>query len=483
MNLQRTVESEIERQGLLEAGDRVLAAVSGGADSVCLLLVLFSWAKGRAVSLRAMHVNHGLRGAEADRDEAFVRDLCGRLGVPFFAVRRDMAGYARERGLSEEEAGRILRYEALEACARDWEQEQPGRPVKIATAHHRDDNAETILHNLLRGSGLKGLSGIPVCQGRRIRPLLCVGREEIRDFLRGHGMGWCEDSTNDSGDYTRNRIRLELLPYMTEQINAGAVEHILQAGKLFAQADRYLERQAEELFASHGFYEEQKGRRRAGISLEAFAGADPVIASYLVRLLLERTAPGQRDLTARHVQMIGELAGRPSGSRMDLPGGLCARRDYGFLSVEGGDLPAPEWAACRDFVLPAPKEGAKVEGNLKIEAFYRRKQQEIPKNQYTKWFDYDKIKGALSLRSMEEGDFLSIKGGGRKMLNRFMIDEKIPRPQRERIPLLAEGSHVLWVVGYRISEYYKITEETQTILQVVWNGGEEHGRKDSGLTE
>ncbi len=479
MDLLKKVQINIEENELLKPGDRVLAAVSGGADSVCLLLVLYILGKEQPLSLRAMHVHHGLRGAEADRDEAFVKELCGRLGVPLFAVRRDVAGYAGNQGLSIEEAGRLLRYEALEACAKDWEREQPkGSPVKIATAHHKDDNAETILYHLLRGSGLKGLAGISPVQGRRIRPLLCVGREEIRGFLKSHGMAWCEDSTNASVEYTRNRIRRELLPYMTEHIHGGAVENILRAGRLFAQTDKYLERQAAQIFEQAGFYEEADGRRRAGIEVEAFAGADPVIGSYLVRMLLERTAPGKKDLSAKHVEMIGQLARKPSGSRCDLPGGICARRDYGRLVVESGENPAKEagWIRCEYLQLPAPEAGEKVEGNLKIQVFSRRKQQEIPKKQYTKWFDYDKIKGALSVRTGQEGDFLTIKGGGRKMLNRFMIDEKISREERERIPLLAEGSHVLWIVGHRISEYYKISEETQTILQVEWNGGEEDGR-------
>ncbi|MCI8960090.1 MAG: tRNA lysidine(34) synthetase TilS [Lachnospiraceae bacterium] len=507
MDFLEKIRRFIEEEQLLAAGDGVLVALSGGADSVCLLLALTELAGPGGWQVRALHVHHGLRGPEADRDEGFVRELCGRLGVPLFVVHKDVAGYAREQGMSTEEAGRVLRYEALEAWGTAWAESigaGPVRRVRIAVAHHQDDNVETILHHLLRGSGLRGLGGMAPVMGNRVRPLLCVRRQEITGFLKQRGQDWYEDSTNQSRDYTRNRIRGELIPYMRDHINGKAAENILRSGRMFAEADRYLAGQAEILWQEYGKTElleagggpsaacgtgELPGEtgtqpqfprcsRRAQIPCSLFLAQDPVIRSYLVRRMLDAAAPGQKNVTARHFRQIEELAGKSSGSRCDLPGALIARRDYGYLVVEQVSLPCP----VPDIILPVPLPGTgQIQaGNLKIKAFFREKAEEIPKNQYTKWFDYDKIKDTLSVRPWREGDYLILKGGGHKRISRFLIDQKISRDLRQHVRVLAEGAHVLWVIGYRISEYYKITDHTQAVLQAEWNGGETDGREDTG---
>ena len=500
------VRKFVDEYDMLEPGDRVIAAVSGGADSVCLLSVLARIAPELSVSLRVVHVHHGLRGAEADRDEAYVRELCGRLQLPFTAVHRNVAAYAAERGLSTEEAGRILRYEALEEAAEAWDAEagtgveaaepglrremgEPGQPpqpgrvaacapraaqkAKIAVAHHQEDQAETILHNLLRGSGLKGLSGIRPVQGRRIRPLLCVGRREILDYLREEKTDWCEDSTNASGDYTRNRIRGQLLPMMTELVNARAVENILRAGTVFAQADRYIESQAARVW-------DEAGAKTTAVSaqfpLDVFCRQEEIIRTYLVRRMLDEVAPGWKNITHRHFKQISELAFKQVGSRLDLPCGMEAEVGYETLLLRRRQETDRQGTG-RQKMPDSPPQNVAIDPEImKMSIFSREKGMEIPKNQYTKWFDYDKIRGTLSVRSRQEGDYLVLPGGGKKTVARYMIDEKIPRQQRGEIPVLAEGSHVLWVAGYRISEYYKITDNTKTVLQVTYDGGENHGR-------
>ena len=455
------VRDYIREQGMITQGDAVIVALSGGADSVCLLTVL----KQLDFALRAVHVHHGIRGAEADRDEAFVQALCESLSVPLYVAHCQVPAYAAEHGLSEEEAGRILRYQILEEEAEKWEREfSDGSRVKLALAHHRDDNAETILHHLLRGSGLTGLAGIRPVQGRRVRPLLCVGRDEIREYLTAEHMDWCEDSTNQSADYTRNRIRSQVLPLLKETVNEQAEEHILQAGQIIGQADEYLRQRAAEIWrvAVSGQQEsrdsESGARRniadempeRVIIPLAVFAAQPEILKMYLIRHMLDQLKPGWKDITSRHFTAIAKLAGKPVGSRVDLPGGLMARTGYETLEIAG-----------------------KAEQKPVLD---RETDQEIPKNQYTKWFDYDKIKGTLSVRTRRTGDYLILPSGGSKTIARYMIDEKIPKEKREKILLLTEGSHVLWVVGFRISEYYKIEEHTENILQVTCDGGKDYGR-------
>ena len=515
----KTVKQYIAEQGLWQSGDAVLVALSGGADSVCLLTVLKQLSEEgirppvsggeagacgreskaasdsqesdcvRAFQLRAVHVHHGIRGAEADRDEAFVRALCEQLDVPLFVAHCQVPAYAKAHRLSEEEAGRVLRYQVLEEQADRLQAEfLAGSQVKIALAHHRDDNAETILHHLARGSGLTGLAGIRPVQGRRVRPLLCVGRAEIETWLNEHGYAWCEDSTNRSAEYTRNRIRNQVLPMLKSAVNEQAEEHIVQAGQIIGQADDYLRQQAAEIWmqawkqkpechsaSAAGNDREVSGTKRGSgpgtadggnqveIPLAVFRKQPDILNTYLIRHMLEFLEPGWKDITYRHFGQIAELAAKQVGSHLDLPGNLFAQTGYETLIIG----------------KTAQKTGQPGESSLPVlqmTIFSRQKDQEIPKNQYTKWFDYDKIKGTLSVRTRRAGDYLILPSGGRKTIARFMIDEKIPKEKRDSILLLAEEDHVLWVVGYRISEYYKIEQHTQNILQVTCDGGEDYGR-------
>ena len=258
MSLKEKVLSYIRTHNMLAPGQRVVAGLSGGADSVCLLSLLADLREEYSLELRAVHVHHGLRGEEADRDAAFSRELCRSLGVPFSLAFVNVKEEAGKRRISEEEAGRILRYQVFEREAGRWEQElrrektaepagsQP-ESVKIAVAHHGDDSAETILYQLFRGSGLKGLSGIPPARGNIIRPLLCAERREIIAYLEEKGLPFVTDSTNLENDYARNKIRNQILPMAVQEINQGAADHIRRAGELIGEADRFFEERAERM--------------------------------------------------------------------------------------------------------------------------------------------------------------------------------------------------------------------------------------------
>lgn len=454
-------------------GDGVLVGLSGGADSVGLLLVLWKLRETFQISLRALHVHHGLRGAEADRDAAFSRMLCERLEVPFYEFRIDAAKEALDRKCSVEEAGRQARYRLYEETALAWEKEMcpdltsenaggkeaVAARVHIATAHHADDNAETVLFNLFRGSGLTGLSGIAPVRGRIIRPLLWAQRSEIQTWLRQQGQDWVEDSTNQESEYSRNWLRNELLPAVEERLNAQAVRHIDQAGRRIRQADAYLEEVAEEWLQKHA----PDGKADAG----ALAEQAEIVQGYIVRRLFLKSKMPLRDVTETHVQAVRELLYQGTGKSISLPHGFRAVNIYGFLEVRPLSHPGER----KGGLLP----GIQNENLLQMHTFPCENGDEFPKNQYTKWFDYDKINVGLSIRYRKNGDYLTLSGGGKKKLRRYMIDEKIPENERDRIPVLADGDHVLWVVGYRISDYYKITDETEHILEaeVILPGGGE----------
>lgn len=465
--VRKRVETFIREQGLLAPGDRILVAVSGGADSVCLLHLLTELRKNWGWQLRAVHVNHQIRPGEAERDEAFVKAYCTRCSVEYCCQSVDVKGLVRDGGLSEEEAGRTLRYQVFEEEARRWEQEyRQGEEaaVKIAVAHHRDDQAETVLFHLFRGSGLKGLGGIPAVRGRVIRPLLSVGRQEILSYLREEGLEFCQDSTNFSEEYTRNRIRQEILPMIEAKVNVQAAGHIVQAAKKMRQADLYLAGQAERWLKKYGVQEgtEAEPRLRAGADAKVFAKEEEIIQTYIIRQMIVWLSGAEKDVTNAHVEAVRALLGKPVGKQVDLPYGLRARRSYHKLWLE------KKGKAGKKGEISLPK--------LEMKVFSYEKGMEIPQNQYTKWLDCDKIKGALSVRTRQTGDYFFLPGGGRKSIKAYMIDEKIPASLRERILLLADGNHILWIIGKRISEGCKVTDGTKRILQV-------HVREADGNTK
>ena len=459
-------------------------------------------------------MNHGIRGAEADRDERFVMELCERLNIPLNVAHEKVETYAEKHGLSGEEAGRILRYRHLEETAERY------HCAKIAVAHHEDDDAETVLLNLFRGSGLAGLSGIRPVRGKIIRPLLCVSRKEIEEYLKEQGFSWCEDSTNRENDYTRNKIRNELLPWVKENINSRAAEHILAVSELAAQADVYFEMEAERILEESCLKRREEAKQltsqNAGeadgkesgtgqdskeaenamkmytkISTNLFDSQPEILKTYIIRRMVLNAAGKAKDITERHIRAVMKLTGPGGGHSVNLPYGLQAVRGYETLkivqgqerrsAVESSD-PGNKWKNEGSFekeirLRTDLDETFRVgPASIRLHAIPRKKEPEIPKNQYTKWFDYDKINVGLSIRYRKNGDYLTLSGGGKKKLRRFMIDEKIPEDERDRIPVLADGDHVLWVVGYRISDYYKITDETEHILEAEVNlpdGGEQ----------
>ena len=449
--LENRVRETIRQYHMLEPGDRVVAAVSGGADSVCLLALLCQFRRQMGLKLKALHVHHGLRGQEADRDADFVRALCAELDVPCHIIKVDVRGFGAAKGMSEEEAGRYLRYEALETEAQMWEEEDAGalppcRNVKIAVAHHSGDQVETILHNLFRGSGLSGMKGISYIRGRIIRPLLDVDRESIVGWLSDRNLTYVQDSTNASGHYTRNRIRNRILPEIQRDVNQGAPGNILRMGKLAAQADEYLKSQAAAWIRAH--VERKEG---AYIPAGPFLKEPEILRSYVVMVLLKELGGSARDIGLVHVNQVMELADRAVGRQADLPYGLMARKEYDGIRIRRGDT--------------APEGGGEGLPAVDIEVFSLKKGAEFPKNMYTKWLDCDKIKDTPVVRTRRPGDYIILADGSHKALNRFMIDEKIPRQTRDSIPLLADGSHVMWIIGYRISEYYKIGPDTIRVLQ------------------
>ena len=406
--------------GLIPPGGGVLCALSGGADSMYLLCRLLEGRERYGWRVCAAHLNHGLRET-AGRDEKFVRDWCGRRGVPLAVGFEDVAGYARRAGLSLEEAGRTLRYRFLGQAALE-----AGCPL-IATGHHAGDSAETVLMNLIRGCGLKGLAGIPERRDNIVRPMLEVSRGEIEAYLKEHGVPHVEDETNDDVNYTRNKVRHQLLPLL-EELNPQAAAHIAAAARRLREDEEELSRQAAPLAAEgldipDGVALPVRVLREAPrpLALRACAG------------LLERAGLGAQ---AVHLERVLALAlGDDPSAGADLPGGR-AYRQYELLVLAPGADPEP----------PAPaqlREGEQAWGEWRIWCTPAP----CPAKAYISPWEFYLRPEAYLVRPRREGDRLTLGRRPEKTVKKLMIEGKVPARRRARVPVLALGGRAAAVGG------------------------------------
>ncbi|WP_400191977.1 tRNA lysidine(34) synthetase TilS [Hymenobacter sp. B81] len=420
--------------------DSVLVAVSGGMDSVVLLDVLHRLGTPLAVA----HCHFGLRGEEADADEEFVRKLAKKYEVPYFAEFFDTQGFAEQEGLSTQMAARVLRYQWFEQLRRSQQL------AYVATAHHQRDAAETMLLNLTHGTGLAGLHGIPVRQGRVVRPLLATGKEDLYDYLVEHRLAWREDASNDSTLYQRNKLRHEVLPVLRE-LNP-SLDHTLQH-----TAERV---RGAEALVQHFVDETARLARRDedGVTYFTIAALQATPAPALV--LHELLRPFHFPWLV--VKDIVAAFGAEPGRQFDSPTHRLVK-DREQLVVTAKNLDAfgthlwPEGQAqlevddVRLMQRELPAEGYQINRNKDVAAF-----------------DADKLRFPLTLRRWREGDwFMPIGLKGKKKLSDFLIDQKVPLNLKDRVRLLttAEGK-VAWVVGLRPDDRYKVTEETQRVLEI-----------------
>ena len=467
LQVQNEVRRQIERYRMIRRGDRVIIGVSGGADSTALLHVLVHLGGILKAQYRVVHVHHGLRGEEADRDARFVENLCKSYKIPFRLVEVQADQFAKKHHVSLEEAGRWLRYAAFEDEAAAWEKEaDTHKSVRVAVAHNKEDNAETILMQLSRGSGLKGVAGMKPVRGRVIRPLLTLSRADIEAYLEKEELRWCQDSTNLHDDFTRNRIRHDILPRLVSDVNKGAVDNITRAGRLIGEADVYLAKQAEQILKTTVVRDEES----AGIAKKDLDSQEPIIRTYMLRLMFGMVNRTMKNITAKHIEDLDRLADSETGKRIDLPYGLEAVKTYDML-----------WIGKKGFVGETKDRNVPAGATTaEMNDFYRKQfafdvfdydpAMEIPAEVNVKWFDYDKIENVMELRPRRTGDYIMLKDGGRKTVKSLMIDEKIPAADRDSIPLLAMGSHVLWVVGYKESFSCRIDSGTRRVFEVRYKG-------------
>ncbi len=435
--MEERVKQNLLRFGV-KPGNSVGAAVSGGADSMALLYCLCNLRPSMDIIITVYHMEHGIRGQSSAADMEFVMKQCEAREVKFIVKREDVPAFAKEQGLSAEAAARQLRYEFLDSAETDF----------IATAHHMEDNAETVIMNLVRGSGLTGLCGIPEKRGKYIRPMLGISKREIEEYIKVNGIAHITDETNADTSYTRNFIRKEIMPHLT-RVNEAAAANISRTAALLAEDEEALISAAKE---SGCIEQTQEG---VFIDLETFAKLKPAVKKRVARLAVS-AVDGLEDLEFVHVQSILELADKAeSAKRIDLARGVFAAVVYDKLMI--GKKTEKKYN--KDLV--AADLGTFSFGGITFECIPYEGDTEFGEG--AEFFSAGSVEGAL-FRHRKEGDYISPLGmEGTKRLSDYLSDRKVPLHKRDTLVVMAKGSEVLWAVGVGVSETSKVNKGEKAV--------------------
>ena len=461
----KKVERFMRENKMTAPGDKLIVGVSGGADSVCLLYILWSLRRKLDIELTACHVIHGIRGEEAERDAAHAAEICAQFDVPIRIERRDVPCLAARMNMTIEEAGRYARRQVFSQLLAETGAQ------KIALAHHMDDLAETVFMNAARGTGIKGLASLRPVRGSYIRPLLGTDRAEIEDCLKRAGLSYCTDSTNLDTEITRNAVRQILLPKTEETVNKKARLHLARLSREAGEVSDFLEAECEVRRRKYVRSEDDE------IIIAETCLAEPhLMQSLIIKSALAELAGTEKDITRGHVEDILKLFANESGRRIDLPYRLLAVRKSGRVSIcrrkeQVKEEPPGE-------IVLTPGTFALENGVLAVEIL-DYDGSTIPRNMYTKTFDYDKIKDTLKLRTRLPGDFIVINPDGRrKSLSNYLTDMKVDKELRDRIPLVTCGSEILWAIGMRSGESCRTDEKTTRVLVMTFHSTDMEGKDE-----
>ncbi len=442
------VKQTIEKHKLITEGDRILVALSGGADSVCLLHVLCTLSKEYGFSVCAAHVNHGLRGAESDGDETFVCDLCKQLEIPLYVTREDVKGYAELYDMSVELAGREVRYAYFNDLLCQY------GLSKIATAHHADDNIETVLMRLMRGTGVAGLAGIPYQNGAVIRPLLDVSRKEVEAYITEQKLSYRSDSSNESTEFTRNRIRHDLLPLIESEFNPNFRQNFASQIRLYAQCAAYLDGKVAKL------RERLEETLSVGVcyDCDALLKEDSFLVSSLYHEVIESLSE-EKETGLLAVRAVEEIVAKKQG-KVTLSKCLVAEICHGKLYIR------------REEGAPMPYFCELTEAEESFSVTYHVAVPEKPAK-YELYLDAEKLAGKkLIIRSRKAGDaFYPVGMEGKKTIQDFFVDNKVPRFLRDSIPLLVADEDIIWVAGMRADKRYLASVGDKNALRVIYDRG------------
>lgn len=446
------VTKTIKKYSMLSGREIVLVGISGGPDSVCLLHILNELKDAWQLTLHALYIDHGLRPDETPYEIEFCKGLTGSLKIPFTVEAVDVRAFSQRERLNLQESARNLRYLTFEEHAHQVDAD------RIATGHHATDQAETIIMQMLRGSGIKGLSGISPVRGKIIRPLIELERKEIEQYLDKQGSKYIMDSSNLQMDYLRNRLRHEVMPLLNK-FNPNLTKTLCRTADILREENDYIETTVTKSLM-------RLISRKCEDTIELFLTPLEYIDQVILRRALMRVIDetrGLREIGFDQIQeIISLIRGGSSGSRIYLPRGIRAIKGYSTLAITAS-LPKK----LKEYTLEVPGETLLKESGLVLISSIGE-ESSIPYDRNEAVFDADMLHFPLKIRSRRPGDFFYPFGfAKRKKLQDFFVDEKVPRDARDTIPLLISGEDIIWVVGYRTDERYKVESSSRRVLRIL----------------
>ena len=453
--VEKKVYENIVNNNLIKKGDTIILGVSGGPDSMALLYSLNKIKGSLGFDIIVAHLNHGTRGLESDRDQEFVEKISQELKLEYFKKKVAMVDYAKKNKLSEEEAGRKLRYDFFKDISKNYPNS------KIAVAHNLNDQSETLLMRIIRGTGIDGLKGIEMKTNQIIRPLLNIKREEIEEYISHNNIKTVLDHTNLLPMYTRNKIRLELIPYIEENFNKNIVDALWRLSKIADMENDFIEELVEENYKIM-----LKSREIECIILDGVLFKDKHIClqTRIIRRAISDLLGSNQGYGEEHINLLLNLfiEGK-TGKKIDLPHNIIGYIDYDSLVIKIGK--EEEVKGYKHKLSIGCNYIPEIGISLKLDLLDNIG--ELRESKYTKFYDYDQVIGDIYLRSRETGDRFSPYGmKGSKKLKDIFINDKISREDRDNIPLLSDEKNILWIVGYRNSSFYKVEDSTKKILKV-----------------
>ena len=454
----------IKENKIIQQDDRILVALSGGPDSVCLLHMLYRIKDKFNLKLGAIHINHMLRGEEADKDENYIIDLCEQMGIKHYVKRINIEYIAKETNVSLETAGRNERYKAFE------EIKIKDKYNKIAVAHNANDQAETILMRIMRGTGLEGLTGIkPQREGGIIRPILCLNRQEIEDYCEYNGLNPRIDASNYDRHYSRNRVRLDILPYMRDNFNKDIIDTLNRMTLLLQKDNEFIEEYSKKCYNIYC----KKHNNKLEILKELFEKEMESIITRVVIIAFKEISKSYQNFEMKHIYEIVNLASRETGKKINLTNNIICENLYGNIVLSKNDNKYYNYCVKTEIKLDKDNIIENIEFNnyiINFEVIENKKKEKFTKNNLIKLFNYDKIEKEILIRYRKDGDKIIPLGmSGSKKVKDIFINSKVPREERDNTPILCFDDKISWIVGYKTSQLFKIDSDTKMILKITVN--------------
>ncbi|MBA1334610.1 MAG: tRNA(Ile)-lysidine synthetase [Firmicutes bacterium] len=465
MKIEDAFIKAIEEYEMLKSGDRVVVGVSGGPDSITLLHLLHRYRNHFGIDILAVHLNHNFRPGDAERDAEYVRTFCDRIGIPSIIEFCDVPAMAKNENLSPEQAGRRARYDLF------YRVMEERNFNKIAVAHNRDDQVETVLMRLIRGSGVEGLGGIQPVRGCIIRPLIDIPRYAIEDYCKKQSLKPVIDLSNFKPVYTRNKIRLELIPYLKQEFNPGIDRVLVDTANILRCENEYFQKITLDEFKGL-----LTGERTNRIAFDAYRLSElhDAILRRILRMAVEKISGSTDNISYTHIEAMYNLVkANKTGTQISLPGSITAGVSYGefYLSREERvrhDTIDKIYTLNIPGTVTIDETGCKINAVLIPVKEYKRIKNTADRKRV--FVDFGKTGGNIVVTGRRDGDrFVPLGMKGTKKLKDFFIDNKVPREKRDSIPIVRNDKGIIWVTGYRIDDGCKIDSATDEVLMLEYN--------------